>query len=226
MSNKSPGVDLKVFELSQLKTATDNFSRSLKIGEGGFGIVYKGVLKNITFNKKKEKRLVVAIKMLKQNSKQVRIILYYYYFMRDCEGLNKKVCVLLLNQGHKQWLAEVQFLTAAEHTNLVKLIGYCDVDGERLLVYEYMPNKSLEDHLFSGKSYPLLPWILRLEIALGAAQGLNYLHHGLETQIIFRDFKASNVLLDEEMKPKLSDFGFARQGPAGDRTHVTTDVGI
>lgn len=187
--------NLIAFELSQLKAATDNFSRSLKIGEGGFGSVYKGTLKNISIDGKKERKLTVAIKMLNHNSKQ----------------------------GHKQWLAEVQFLTTARHTNLVKLIGYCAADVERLLVYEYMPSNSLEDHLFSGKCPPL-PWNSRLEIALGAAQGLNHLHQGLETQVIFRDFKASNVLLDKEMKAKLSDFGFAREGPSGDRTHVSTDV--
>lgn len=89
-------------------------------------------------------------------------------------------------QGHKEWLAEVQFLGIVEHPNLVKLIGYCCVDGERgiqrLLVYEYMPNKSLEDHLF-GRALQVLPWVTRLQIILGAAQGLAYLHSGLEVQV-------------------------------------------
>ena len=90
-------------------------------------------------------------------------------------------------QGHKQWVAEVQFLGVVEHPNLVKLIGYCAVDEERgiqrLLVYEYMPNKSLENHLFN-RAYPTLPWKTRLQILLGAAQGLAYLHEGLEVQVI------------------------------------------
>lgn len=89
-------------------------------------------------------------------------------------------------QGHKQWVAEVQFLGVVEHPNLVKLIGYCAVDGERgiqrLLVYEYMPNKSLEDHLFH-RGNPLLSWQTRLQIVLGAAQGLAYLHEELEIQV-------------------------------------------
>lgn len=89
-------------------------------------------------------------------------------------------------QGHKEWLAEVQFLGIVNHPNLVKLLGYCSVDGERgiqrLLVYEYMANRSLEDHLFN-RSFPVLPWKTRLQIILGAAQGLAYLHEGLEVQV-------------------------------------------
>lgn len=132
-------------------------------------------------------------------------------------------------QGHKQWLAEVQFLAVFEHPNLVKLLGYCAKDSargiERLLVYEFMPNKSLEDHLFS-RAYPAqLPWSRRLQIALGVARGLAYLHGG-EVQVIYRDFKAANVLLDQEFRPKLSDFGLAREGPTAGRSHVTTEVRV
>jgi serine/threonine protein kinase len=92
-------------------------------------------------------------------------------------------------QGHKQWLAEVQFLGVLEHPNLVKLIGYCAVDSEagkhRLLVYEFMPNKSLDDHLFN-RAHPPLSWRLRLQIMLGAARGLDYLHEGVpEVQVCF-----------------------------------------
>ncbi|KAB1224694.1 hypothetical protein CJ030_MR2G024680, partial [Morella rubra] len=127
----------------------------------------------------------------------------------------------------KEWLAEVQFLGVVSHQNLVKLLGYCSADGERgiqrLLVYEFMPNRSLEDHLFN-RALPTLQWKTRLEILLGAAQGLAYLHGGLEVQVIYRDFKSSNVLLDEDFKAKLSDFGLAREGPQGDRTHVSTAV--
>ena len=91
------------------------------------------------------------------------------------------------SQGHKQWVTEVQFLGVLEHPNLVKLLGYCAVDGERgiqrLLVYEFMRNKSLEDHLFS-KAYPVISWKTRLQIILGAAQGLVFLHEGLEVQVL------------------------------------------
>ncbi|XP_043698479.1 probable serine/threonine-protein kinase PBL19 [Telopea speciosissima] len=188
--------NLRVFTFSELRNATNDFSRLQKIGEGGFGCVYKGFVKPPGG---KGDRIVVAIKMLNK------------------DGL----------QGHKQWLAEVLFLGVVEHPNLVKLIGYCAVDGERgiqrLLVYEFMPNKTLEDHLFS-RVFPVLPWQARLEIVLGAAQGLAYLHEGLEAQVIYRDFKSSNVLLDEDFKPKLSDFGLAREGPEAGRSHVSTAV--
>ncbi|XP_019709743.2 probable serine/threonine-protein kinase PBL19 [Elaeis guineensis] len=185
---------LRVFELDELRSATNDFNRMLKLGEGGFGSVYKGFIKPLDG---KGDRIAVAVKKLNQH------------------GL----------QGHKQWLAEVQFLGVVEHPNLVKLIGYCAVDGERgiqrLLVYEFMPNKSLEDHLFN-RNYPALSWNLRLQIALGAAEGLAYLHEGLEVQVIYRDFKASNVLLDKEFRPKLSDFGLVREGPKEGNTHVST----
>ncbi|KAA8525952.1 hypothetical protein F0562_007948 [Nyssa sinensis] len=188
--------NLRVFSFSELRIATTDFNRLLKLGEGGFGSVYKGTIRPANGQ---GDPFVVAIKKLNQ------------------QGL----------QGHKEWLAEVQFLGVVEHPNLVKLLGYCSVDGERgiqrLLVYEYMPNKTLEDHLFN-RALPTLPWKTRLQIILGAAQGLAYLHEGLEVQVIYRDFKSSNVLLDENFKPKLSDFGLAREGPTGDRTHVSTAV--
>ncbi|CAK9173336.1 unnamed protein product [Ilex paraguariensis] len=186
--------NLRVFSFSYLRNATNNFDRLLKIGEGGFGSVYKGTIRS-----------------------------------EDGQGDNTVVAIKKLNrhglQGHKQWVAEVQFLGVVDHPNLVKLLGYCAVDGprgiQRLLVYEYMHNKSLEDHLF-GSNMPTLPWTTRLNIILGAAQGMAYLHEGLEVQVIYRDFKSSNVLLDKDFNPKLSDFGLAREGPAGDRTHVST----
>ncbi|KAK4486513.1 hypothetical protein RD792_009196 [Penstemon davidsonii] len=186
--------NLRVFSLLELKEATNNFNRLLKIGEGGFGCVYKG---SIRVENGKGDPTIVAIKKL------------------NTQGM----------QGHKQWVAEVQYLGVLNHPNLVKLLGYCAVDGERgiqrLLVYEYMPNKSLEDHLFN-RAVPTIPWITRLNVILGAARGMAYLHEGLEVQVIYRDFKSSNVLLDKDFNAKLSDFGLAREGPTGDRTHVST----
>lgn len=193
-SNRSIA-DLRVFSVPELKEATQNFNKMLRIGEGGFGSVYKGVVK--LQNGGEEPTTIVAIKKL------------------DPQGW----------QGHKQWIAEIQFLGVLDHPNLVKLFGYCSSDGERgiqrLLVYEYMPNKSLEDHLFN-KAMPTIPWITRLRIILGAARGMAYLHEGLQVQVIYRDFKSSNVLLDKEFNAKLSDFGLAREGPTGDRSHVST----
>ncbi|CAJ1948918.1 unnamed protein product [Sphenostylis stenocarpa] len=190
------GHSLRVFSFSELRHATSDFNRLFKIGEGGFGSVFKGSVKPADGN---GNPIIVAVKRLNKDALQ----------------------------GHKQWLTEVQFLGVVEHPNLVKLIGYCALDDERgiqrLLVYEYMPNKSLEFHLFNKAYYPL-PWKTRLEIALGAAQGLTYLHEELEIQVIYRDFKSSNVLLDDDFKPKLSDFGLAREGPVAGDTHVSTAV--
>ncbi|RLN07413.1 hypothetical protein C2845_PM11G10980 [Panicum miliaceum] len=187
---------LREFRFRELRAATSDFSRLLKLGEGGFGSVYKGVVR---LPGGPAGGTVVAIKKLNPKG----------------------------HQGHKQWLAEVRFLGVVEHPNLVKLIGYCAAQSERgpqrLLVYEFMSNKTLDDHLFN-KAYPVLPWDIRLEIALDAAEGLMYLHEGLEVQVIYRDFKASNVLLDEEFRAKLSDFGLAREGPSANHTHVSTAV--
>jgi serine/threonine protein kinase len=113
----------------------------------------------------------------------------------------------LLYQGHKQWLAEVQFLGVLDHPNLVKLLGYCAVDTERgaqrLLVYEYMPNKSFEDHLF-GRANPPLSWTRRLQIILGAAEGLLYLHEGIEIQVPFTAILLSVFFLEMEKRPSKS----------------------
>jgi len=165
--------------------------------------------------------------------------LFTYFFIKSIYGYtillyiilkfsnSLQFLLILLWQGHKQWLAEVQFLGVLEHPNLVKLLGYCAVDSERgpqrLLVYEFMPNKSLEDHLFR-RANPPLSWNKRLQVILGAAEGLAYLHEGVEVQVIYRDFKTSNILLDKDFRAKLSDFGLAREGPTGENTHVSTAV--
>ncbi|PSR92831.1 Receptor-like protein kinase [Actinidia chinensis var. chinensis] len=188
--------NLRVFTFSEMKTATKNFNRNLKIGEGGFGCVYKGFIKS---SEEPQEKLDVAVKQLGRR------------------GL----------QGHKEWVTEVNVLGVVEHPNLVKLVGYCADDDERgiqrLLVYEYMPNKSVEDHLSTRVETPL-PWAMRLRIAQDAARGLAYLHEGMDFQIIFRDFKSSNILLDEQWNAKLSDFGLARLGPEEGLTHVSTAV--
>ncbi|MQM18500.1 hypothetical protein Taro_051494 [Colocasia esculenta] len=187
---------LRKFTFNDLKCATRNFRPESLLGEGGFGCVFKGwIEENGTAPVKPGTGLTVAVKTLNH------------------DGL----------QGHKEWLAEVNFLGELLHPNLVKLIGYCIEDDQRLLVYEFMPRGSLENHLFRKGSLPL-PWSIRMKIALGAAKGLAFLHEEAERPVIYRDFKTSNILLDADYNAKLSDFGLAKDGPEGDKTHVSTRV--
>lgn len=128
-------------------------------------------------------------------------------------------------QGNQEFIVEVLMLSLLHHFNLVTLCGYCTDGDQRLLVYEYMPMGSLEDHLF-GKSPNMVPldWNTRMKIAVGAARGLEYLHCTANPPVIYRDLKSANILLDKDFNPKLSDFGLAKLGPVGDNTHVSTRV--
>ncbi|XP_020087185.1 probable serine/threonine-protein kinase PBL25 [Ananas comosus] len=128
-------------------------------------------------------------------------------------------------QGNKEFLVEVLMLSLLHHPNLVKLIGYCADGDQRLLVYEYMPLGSVEDHLLEiSTDQKPLSWYYRMKIAFGAAKGLEYLHEKANPPVIYRDLKSSNILLDEEYNPKLSDFGLAKLGPVGDKVHVSSRV--
>ncbi|XP_030930150.1 receptor-like cytoplasmic kinase 176 [Quercus lobata] len=189
--------NLKSFTFNNLKTATRNFRPDSVLGEGGFGSVFKGWIDENSFTAAKPGTgIVIAVKRLNQ------------------EGL----------QGHKEWLAEINYLGQLYHPNLVKLIGYCLEDDQRLLVYEFMPRGSLENHLFRRASYiQPLSWNYRMKIALGAAKGLAFLHSD-EAKVIYRDFKTSNILLDSKFNAKLSDFGLAKDGPTGEKSHVSTRV--
>ncbi|KAL8046396.1 hypothetical protein ABFX02_08G175200 [Erythranthe guttata] len=128
-------------------------------------------------------------------------------------------------QGNKEFLVEVLVLSLLHHPNLVNLVGYCAEGTQRVLVYEYMQNGSLEDHLLniSPERKPL-DWNTRMKIAEGAARGLEYLHETANPPVIYRDFKASNILLDVDFNPRLSDFGLAKLGPVGEKTHISTRV--
>ncbi|KAJ7559421.1 hypothetical protein O6H91_04G084400 [Diphasiastrum complanatum] len=128
-------------------------------------------------------------------------------------------------QGNREFLVEVLMLSLLHHPNLVNMIGYCADGEQRLLVYEYMPLGCLEDHLHDlPATKEALDWNTRMRIAAGAAKGLEYLHHTANPPVIYRDFKSSNILLDDGFYPKLSDFGLAKLGPVGDKTHVSTRV--
>ncbi|XP_074310051.1 serine/threonine-protein kinase PBS1 [Silene latifolia] len=128
-------------------------------------------------------------------------------------------------QGNREFLVEVLMLSLLHHVNLVNLIGYCADGEQRLLVYEYMSLGSLEDHLLDlPPDREPLDWNTRMKIAAGAAKGLEYLHDKANPPVIYRDFKSSNILLDEAFHPKLSDFGLAKLGPTGDKSHVSTRV--
>ncbi|KAJ0244719.1 serine/threonine-protein kinase PBL24 [Hirschfeldia incana] len=128
-------------------------------------------------------------------------------------------------QGNREFLLEVSALSTLSHPNLVDLIGYC-VDGDqRLLVYEFMPLGSLEDHLLDvARVQPPLDWNTRLRIVLGAAKGLEYLHEKANPPVIYRDFKSSNVLLNRDFDVKLSDFGLAKLGSVGDTQNASSRV--
>ncbi|KAL9660163.1 hypothetical protein QQ045_024975 [Rhodiola kirilowii] len=185
-------INVDSFSYEEMRTATKQFRPDLIVGEGGFGIVYRGTLDEAV--RAGSKTVKVAIKEL------------------NPEGF----------QGDREWLAEINYLGQLSHPNLVKLTGYCCEDEHRLLVYEYMESGSLEKNLFR-RTGPTLTWSTRMKIALDAARGLAFLH-GAERPIIYRDFKTSNILLDEDYNAKLSDFGLAKEGPMGDQTHVSTRV--
>ncbi|KAJ8767513.1 hypothetical protein K2173_017557 [Erythroxylum novogranatense] len=192
ISNSFAGSKLHVLSFAELRIITQNFSRSNLLGEGGFGPVYKGFVDDKL--RPGLEAQPVAVKIL------------------DLDGM----------QGHKEWMAEIIFLGQLRHPHLVKLIGYCWEEEQRLLVYEYLPGGSLENQLFTRYS-AALPWQTRMKVALEAAKGLAFLHES-DKPVIYRDFKSSNILLDSDYTAKLSDFGLAKDGPEGEETHVTTRV--
>ncbi|KAG5239764.1 kinase family protein [Salix suchowensis] len=145
------------------------------------------------------------------------------------ESTNQVVAIKQLDrnglQGNREFLVEVLMLSLLHHPNLVNLIGYCADGDQRLLVYEYMPLGCLEDHLYDlPPDKKRLDWNTRMKIAAGAAKGLEHLHDKANPPVIYRDLKCSNILLGEGYHPKLSDFGLAKLGPVGDKTHVSTRV--
>ncbi|KAJ4824700.1 hypothetical protein Tsubulata_016492 [Turnera subulata] len=167
------GAGPRRFSYDDLASATSNFSEERKLGEGGFGAVYKGHLK--------DGNTAVAVKRISRGSRQ----------------------------GKKEYITEVKTISQLRHRNLVQLIGWCHDKGVFMLVYEFMPNGSLDSHLF-GDQVTLLPWALRYKISIGLASALLYLHEEWEQCVVHRDVKPSNVMLDSSFNVKLGDFGLAR----------------
>ncbi|RDX90388.1 putative L-type lectin-domain containing receptor kinase S.5, partial [Mucuna pruriens] len=184
----------KKFRLREITKATGGFTPHNKLGEGGFGTVYKGLLEN------KE----VAVKRVSKNSRQ----------------------------GKQEFLAEVTTIGSLHHRNLVKLTGWCYENRELLLVYEFMPNGSLDKYLFGDRIFGnnaleegcslTLNWETRHSVIHGVAQALDYLHNGCEKRVLHRDIKASNIMLDSDYNAKLGDFGLARTIQQRNETHHST----
>ncbi|XP_048438750.1 probable LRR receptor-like serine/threonine-protein kinase At1g56130 [Pyrus x bretschneideri] len=173
------------FSYAELRAATEDFNPSNKLGEGGYGPVYKGTLSD---------GRVVAVKQLSVSS----------------------------HQGKRQFVSEIATISAVQHRNLVKLYGCCIEGSHHILVYEYLENKSLDQALF-GTSNLHLDWPTRFNILLGTARGLAYLHEESRPRVVHRDVKASNILLDAELSPKISDFGLAKLYD-DEKTHISTRV--
>ncbi|XP_058073048.1 G-type lectin S-receptor-like serine/threonine-protein kinase At1g11330 [Magnolia sinica] len=167
------GLELPLFSFASVVAATDNFCPTNKLGQGGFGPVYKGKL---------HEGQEIAVKRLSRSS----------------------------GQGQEEFKNEIILIAKLQHMNLVRLLGCCIEGEEKILLYEYMPNKSLDFLLFDPTQGKLLDWGKRIHIIDGIAQGLLYLHKYSRLRVIHRDLKASNILLDGEMNPKISDFGMAR----------------
>ncbi|XP_043697924.1 probable LRR receptor-like serine/threonine-protein kinase At1g06840 isoform X4 [Telopea speciosissima] len=182
---------VKGFSCEEMALATNNFSSSMQIGQGGYGKVYKGILADGT---------VVAIKRAQDGSLQ----------------------------GEKEFLTEIELLSRLHHRNLVSLLGYCDEKSEQMLVYDFMENGTVKDHI-SDKSKEPLSFAMRLSIALGSAKGILYLHTEVSPPVFHRDIKSSNILLDSKFIAKVADFGLSRLAPAPDDEgtlpgHVSTVV--
>ncbi|KAM0031179.1 putative protein kinase RLK-Pelle-DLSV family [Helianthus debilis subsp. tardiflorus] len=184
---KSSYHNQQVISFEDIREATNSFSEENKLGEGGYGPVYKGKLSN---------GQEIAVKRLSHSSKQ----------------------------GMEEFKNEVTFATKLQHVNLIKLLGFCTEREEKMLIYEYMPNKSLDFYIFDPQRRLRLNWEKWVEIIEGIIQGLLYLQEYSRLTIVHRDLKASNILLDANMKPKISDFGIAKSFESNEIEAVTDRI--
>lgn len=179
--------NVKIYSSKELRKATKNFCSGHKLGQGSFGCVYLGKLRN---------GQKVAIKVLSSESRQ----------------------------GTREFLNELSVISNINHHNLVKLHGCCVEGDQKMLVYNYLENNSLAQSLFGNSHSSIqLDWKTRVKICIGVASGLKYLHEEVRPVIVHRDIKASNILLDKDLSPKISDFGLAKLFP-GNMTHISTRV--
>ncbi|CAH1429430.1 unnamed protein product [Lactuca virosa] len=179
--------NMRLYTYKDLQIATGDFKPENKIGQGGFGSVYKGLLKD---------GKIVAINVLSAESRQ----------------------------GLREFLTEITIISDIQHENLVKLHGYCVEKDHRILVYGYLKNSSLDQTLLGGNHCSIkFTWEIRRKICIGVAKGLTYLHEEVQPHVIHRDIKASNILLNEDFTPKISDFGLAKLFPSH-LTHISTCI--
>ncbi|XP_010242051.1 PREDICTED: serine/threonine-protein kinase-like protein CCR4 [Nelumbo nucifera] len=190
-----PAGSIEEFSLQVLNQATDNFSEEFKIGSGSFGAVYRATL---------EDGREVAIKRAELSASS------------SYAGLTKRH-----EDKENAFLSELALLSRLNHKNLVRLLGYCEEANERVLVYEFMDNGTLHDHLHKLESSDLMSWPARLKVALDAARGIEYLHNYAVPPIIHRDIKSSNILLDATWTAKVSDFGLSLMGPEDEDSHLS-----
>lgn len=189
MEDSGTKVEVSIFDLSTIVSATENFLLANKLGEGGFGAVYKGRLPS---------GQEIAVKRLSKIS----------------------------GQGNEEFKNEITLIARLQHRNLVRLLGCCIQQDEKMLIYEYLPNKGLDYFIFDEARRSLIDWSKRFEIVLGIARGMIYLHEDSRLRVIHRDLKASNILLDTSMNPKISDFGLARIFEVGqDKVNTNRVVG-
>ncbi|XP_065847481.1 serine/threonine-protein kinase-like protein CCR4 [Euphorbia lathyris] len=186
---------LEEFSLQVLIQATNNFSDDNKLGKGSFGSVYLGIL---------EDGREVAIKRAETSS-------------------TSSYAVITRRQEDKDnaFINELESLSRLNHKNLVRLLGFCEECNELVLVYEYLSNRTLHDHLHKLQNSPLMSWAARIKVALDAARGIAYLHEYAVPPIIHRDIKSSNILLDESWTAKVSDFGLSQMGPEDEESHLS-----
>ncbi|KAF0929577.1 hypothetical protein E2562_022399 [Oryza meyeriana var. granulata] len=183
----------KEFDYAELRKGTEDFAAKNKLGQGGYGVVYKATVAGDNDGESVE----VAVKQF--------------------SAANTK--------GQEDFLAELSIINRLRHRNLVRLRGWCHQDGVLLLVYDYMPNGSLDKHLFGGTAGPVLSWEQRYNIVAGVAAALNYLHHEYDQRVIHRDIKPSNIMLDSAFAARLGDFGLARALDS-DKTSYTEIMGV